>query len=171
MLVNIYNEGLIPWINKEGPIYGMELTPGLYGLLFSDSRISIEITTREKAIKLAKEAIEKKKNEEAERLKVQDTVKITKNIQTQKTADKTEDEDAEIEKILNSTAEEKSVFEEATVKPVEQKIKKYSQKELSEMTKAQMKAILVERGYTSGPFAGKYHDTLADLIEKVKKTQ
>ena len=39
------------------------------------------------------------------------------------------------------------------------------------MTKLELKNILKERGYISGPYAGKYHDTVEMLIHKVKSTQ
>ena len=39
------------------------------------------------------------------------------------------------------------------------------------MTKRQMKEVLRERGYLEGPNAGKYHDTVDMLIEKIFRTQ
>lgn len=48
---------------------------------------------------------------------------------------------------------------------------RYTKKKLEGMTKAQMKQILINRGYTEGEFAPKYHDTLDKLKAKILKTQ
>ena len=184
MLVNIFNKGMIPWIKREGPIYGLEVSNGLLSLLSADPRIDMKLTTREEAIRLATAAKEERlaaerkaaeEKEKAEQLKVQDEVKIQK-VETPaegpvvETEVSTDNADDEIDSILEqeSTAET-SAFEQSSESG--DKIKKYTEEELSQMTKAQMKAILIERGYTSGPYAGKYHDTLADLVQKVLKTQ
>lgn len=50
-------------------------------------------------------------------------------------------------------------------------IVRYTKKKLEGMTKAQMKQILRDRGYTEGENAPKYHDTLQILIKKILKTQ
>lgn len=47
----------------------------------------------------------------------------------------------------------------------------YTEEELQNMTKRQMKEVLKSRGYEKGPYAGKYHDTVEMLIQKVLKTQ
>lgn len=79
------------------------------------------------------------------------------------------DFESQIEKAINLTDADDAI-ETNDVSEV-QVIKEYSDDELSTLTKAQMKKILAERGYTSGPYAGKYHDTVEDLIRKVKSTQ
>jgi len=48
---------------------------------------------------------------------------------------------------------------------------KYTEKELSKLTKAQMKQILVARGHIDDELTGRYHDTLEKLMAKVFKTQ
>jgi len=195
--VNILNEGMIPWLNKKGPIYGIRLTPGIFNLLNTDPRVMMEKTTpeavakilkkieEEKAAKAAAE-LEAKKAEEAAKEevvapvveeKVEDThvcpvVELTKKVENSS-------EDDEIDSILESTNFESKLGVETDIVNapdvvLEKKInvvKAYTKEELSEMTKAQMKSILKERGYTEGPYAGKYHDTLSDLIKKVLETQ
>ena len=47
----------------------------------------------------------------------------------------------------------------------------YTVEQLTGMTKAQMKQILLDRGHENDEFTGRYHDTVEILIEKVLKTQ
>lgn len=199
VLVNIYNNGLIPWINVMGPKYGLELSDGAYNLLAADPRVIMEKTTRsEVAEKLRKlKAEEEAKNKPEDKINVHDEVKIevvsvpeTKVeepvIETEETPEEyTNENDDELDILIDSiaaTPAETSVFEKAVNKKIEEitshksaeeriDIKKYTEAELSEMTKSKMKAILQARGYIEGPYAPKYHDTLADLSRKILKTQ
>lgn len=50
-LVNIKNKGMIPWIKKNGPLFGYMISDGLYSILSKDIRIIMERTTPELAAK------------------------------------------------------------------------------------------------------------------------
>lgn len=81
----------------------------------------------------------------------------------------------EIDRVLDENPVTPEVYDES-VETVEdpvmiEGVRKYSEDELSTMTKAQMKAVLRERGYTEGPYSGKYHDTVEILKRKVLETQ
>lgn len=180
--VNIYNEGMIPWLNQPGPIFGLEVNRGIYELLRIDPRIIMNLTTlanakEEKERYLAKIAAQKQAVEDAkkeqEKMSVHDEVVIQKVEEpvtpVVETTPLTE-EDAAIDAALEGDNAKETAFT-ASAPSTKKKVKKYTKAQLEGMTKAEMKAILADRGYTSGPYAGKYHDTVADLIEKVLKTQ
>lgn len=89
--------------------------------------------------------------------------------------------DDSIDSILEERMEELKEIEETGIgSNLKNELKKeagkkdfqtYKEDDLLEMTKAQMKKILKSRGYESGPYAPKYHDTLEILRRKVLTTQ
>lgn len=185
--VNIYNEGIIPWLNKKGPIFGLKIAPGVYSLLSKDPRISMRVTNQYEA------ESERKKYEERfiqpEVKNPQDTKKDTiklASIEETKINDIKEeipsltetvisDDDDELDKIdtdnIDTSFSNNIVLEKIEDSLENENATKYTKKKLEVMTKAELKAILRERGYLEGPNAGKYHDTHDKLIEKVLRTQ
>jgi len=82
----------------------------------------------------------------------------------------TEDIDAAIDaEIENSKLQETNFV--VDIKQTDTAIKKYSDVELQEMTKKEMKQILLDRGHIDDSYTGRYHDNLEDLIRKIKETQ
>ena len=173
VLVNIYNEGQVPWLRIRGPVFGYSLTYGVYDIIQHDPAIRIELTTPEKAqiakaqylerIRKKNEEKEQKSNGMAEQFNVVNEVKIEAAPVVETVND---DNDDAIDAILENTPEEEAP--DIVVKP---QVKKYRQATLEKMTKQELKQILRERGYEKGPYAAKYHDKVEDLIQKVLKTQ
>jgi len=231
ILVNIYNEGFIPWIKKNGPLKEVRIGRGVYEIMKKDPRIDIELSyvarereereIRERYIYEKQKELEKKSNTEE---KVIQKEELKSGSITEKTEISSFDEEkieTEIEEIIEedispevseteieeifdleedsklddeikkelANSEEKDEEDVFAIKLKENEIKntipdnieldeeedpkttKYSEEQLSEMTKAYMKKILKERGFKSGPNSGKYHDTVKILIEKILRTQ
>lgn len=84
-----------------------------------------------------------------------------------------DDLDAQVDLLLEILDETPKTpeTEYVRIEPVKSDIIRYTEEQLMEMTKAQMKGILRDRGYINGPYAGKYHDTLEILRHKVLTTQ
>lgn len=200
ILVNILNEGRIPWINVEGPVFGYPLSDGAFQLISKDSRMIVEITTPydaeiartrylnrtgqnivEEEVKV--ETVEEKPQPRKLEINIDESVKMPLTISIDDGSKKTEEvvhpeinskveldaDDAEIDKALEGLSEKEQLF--TPIEVPKQEIRKYSRKTLETMTKREMKQILKDRGYFEGPNAGKYRDTVSDLVEKVLRTQ
>lgn len=222
-LVNIYNKGIIPWMNIRGPVYKIQIGDHVYQLLARDPRVDIELYSealarkeREAAAKIADvmagkdvTPIETIPDEptrvveetavpaqpEAPKITVgplpdpadfppveeipEDAPPVFEIIETAKSVEVQEvieDTDAAIEAVLDEYENiEVDSFEvdmsNLPEKEVDDGVKKYTRVDLEGMTKAQMKQILIERGYTDGEFAPRYHDSVGKLIGKVLSTQ
>jgi len=187
--VNILNEGVIPWIRQTGPLFGYTLTEGVLSILKKDPRINIELTTPEDAKAKYLEYITKKKAEAqkkidavkmAEKIDLKDSLEIKVEKKPDEPVVPTEVtkpvEPDPIDKAIDNVIAEsdsKSVFEKEslTKKPSAPANKKYSDEELSKLTKDQMAKILRDRGYVEGQYHPRYHDNRPDLIKKIKITQ
>lgn len=178
--VNIFNEGMIPWIKEKGPLFGYRMPVGIYSIISRDPRIKIEFTTPENAEKARKDYLRKigKLPEEVHHEKeIKSYVEPKKEtpVEIEPVVENTTEEeidpvDAEIDKITEGMDTgiqmDCKIPDDSTAK-----FRVYSTEELSAMTKAQMKKILIERGYIKGPYAPKYVDKLEDLAQKIRKTQ
>lgn len=184
--VNILNEGNIPLLNEKGPLFGYHIAAGVLEFLYRFPNLQIEETTPYQAeIKKAEYLRKKEEEKRAKEAPMGDIVEPTDSITitvVEKAVDPvldnsitTDESDDEIDAILNSVEEKKAETEETVVEDLlpdeDNKFKFYSDLELSEMTKRQLGDILRSRGYTSGPYAPKYHDHVSELIAKVKRTQ
>ena len=173
--INILNEGNIPWLREKGPLFGYKISAGMLNIIRRDSRINfVVLTSREEGEKAKKEYYAKK-----EMKKLLEEKPVVNNIPVKDEDVNEDDNDSEIDKVLEEVGEMPEKPEVVFVQPVvanktdvlNSEIRKYTEEELLEMTKAQMKIILRERGHTSGPYSGKYHDTVEILIRKVLATQ
>lgn len=235
--VNIYNEGIIPWLNRKGPIYNVYIGDSVYRLLSRDSRVNIELSEDAKqrgfipSAPSSEPEIVKKEELEAVLAEEKQKEDIAFSFPPEETQEEVEEErndlleekEQEIQEdnsveILEEDSEEEpednEEIEDSEMKmdyffsdnenyegPTEEEInialdnienedvdlfdidlsnlpeeetepfKKYSKKALQVMTKKELKEILKSRGYTSGEFAPKYHDTVDKLIKKVTETQ
>jgi len=173
VFINVLNEGMIPFINEKGPVFGKYLGLGVVDMMKRDPRLIIQFTNPVDAVRQKQEYEFKKikereaaKEKEAARNVVevkQSVVEIPFKEKVVKTA-----EDDEIDRILK---ENKFTPGKVKIPNDEKKMHMYRITSLKDMTKAELKAILHERGYYKGEYAPKYHDTIEMLIEKVKKTQ
>lgn len=200
--VNILNEGRIPWVGKNGPLFGYKLSKALLPLIQRDSRVILQIVRSEEDIEKAKREYEARKQPKSEKIILNETPKSRMSdtatpedeviIQVVKAIEEPSSgiietpeeamileaaaevlDDEELDKILDSVCE-KTTFADPVIADKtdpEEPFKFYTDKELSTMTKAQMKKVLRGRGYLEGPYAGKYHDTVEMLKDKVRKTQ
>lgn len=191
--VNILNEGPLPWIRKSGPLFGYKIGYGMYQIIKKDPRLKIEIVNSVAEIEAArKKYLEEKKAEEESSKPIilhdsvespEDKITVTPKVITEVVTPDTvksdeivenveEDIDSQMDLVLDllgETPEESSFIPSEKIKT--NVVKSYTEEELSMMTKADLKNILKERGYTSGPFSGKYHDTIEVLRRKVISTQ
>jgi len=182
LYVNILNEGMIPWILERGPLFNYYTSYGVYELLMRDPRVNIELATKENiaqrraeyAEKLRQRKLATQKPQMAETLPIEDKIVVSvepKEEPVVKTVDK-DSVDDELDNILDTLPDTKLEMETKIPDSEDTKeFKVYKSKQLAEMTKKQLKDILIERGYTKGPYAPKYHDHLDELVAKVKKTQ
>lgn len=182
--VNILNEGRIPWLRKDGPLFGYKVGPGTYEILRRDPRVELVRIYHPSEAEAAKaKYLESKKEKETiiltevppmvegKVVPLVDEYTPTETVTILTEPVEETSEDLEIDSILESVVEEPKFKVNINNKETE-KVKSYTEEELNVMTKAQMKAILRdERGYTEGPYAGKYHDTLEMLKRKVLSTQ
>lgn len=175
-LVNILTAGRIPWIRINGPVFGYLISDGAARLLAADPSVMIEETTLEGA-RIAKEryygiATEQKPTS-GETINVTDDFSISVAPIEKSEEEPKSSEDSEIDAIidkLNLGSQTEDIFQtQKAAAPTD--IKKYTREDLVTKTRRELKAILRERGYIEGPNAGKYHDTLVQLIEKVLRTQ
>lgn len=165
-LVTIYNTEHLKWFDGNGPFFGMLINDGLFSLLRFDPTVKMKLTTRQEAENERREYYERyaaerqKENRMAEQLHIGDSFKIESGTLVKPVVK--DGLDSEIDNILTKQPE-----------TIEQKteMKKYTTEELTKLTKKEMKQILRSRGYTSGPNAGKYHDNVKDLVEKILRTQ
>lgn len=179
--VNILNEGPLPWIRKNGPLFGYKIGYGMYQIISKDPRIKIEIVNSVKEIEDARKKYldEKKKAEEKEIEKqpiiLHDSVEVSDIIEKESVElNDDSDIDAQMDlllEVMGETPAEPTTFILTEKISTKEDIKKYTDEELDIMTRAEMKNILKERGYTTGPYAGKYHDTVETLKRKVLSTQ
>ena len=191
--VNILNEGPLPWIRKSGPLFGYKIGYGMYQIIKKDPRLKIEIVNSVAEIEAARKKYleEKKEKEESSKPIIlhdsvespEDKITVTPKVITEVATPDTvksdeivenveEDIDSQMDLVLDllgETPEESSFIPSEKIKT--NVVKSYTEEELSMMTKADLKNILKERGYTSGPFSGKYHDTIEVLRRKVISTQ
>lgn len=191
--VNILNEGPLPWIRKSGPLFGYKIGYGMYQIIKKDPRLKIEIVNSVAEIEAARKKYleEKKEKEESSKPIIlhdsvespEDKITVTPKVITEVVTPDTvksdeivenveEDIDSQMDLVLDllgETPEESSFIPSEKIKT--NVVKSYTEEELSMMTKADLKNILKERGYTSGPFSGKYHDTIEVLRRKVISTQ
>lgn len=186
--VNVLNEGQLPWINAKGPLFGYRMAIGAFQLLSRDPRITIQIIRSPEEAEAARkkyyESKEPKQQEPIilhdevvvnveESLEILDEVVIPETV-VEETVNLTDDEfDAILDEVLDDLGvdTEDTITRMAPVQVEIEEIKKYTDDDLSGMTKNQMKAILRERGYESGPYGPKYHDTVDSLKRKVLSTQ
>ena len=185
--VNILNEGSLPYLREKGPLFGYHMASGVYSILSRDPRLKMEITTLKKAEErkneyLAKknatilkeeEIIEDKISIEVVETKVDETPEITTTVQPEKITEEISNEaDDAIDKILDEKGDIPTAFNvKLDETDTNQNNKVYSVDEIMNMTKAQLRQILKDRGYIRGPYAPKYQDNLEQLRTKVKKTQ
>lgn len=149
--VNILKKGHIPLIDVNGPVFGYPVSDGVYDLL-KVFNVEMEVVRTKEEVENAKKKYYEKENA-AKEAKSHSTILN------------------EIPPVDTKTP----VITEDTVKIKDH----YTDEELSVMTKAQLKAILISKGYEpskipfekSHPLAPKYADTQKQLIEKVKKTE
>lgn len=186
--VNILNEGPLPWIRKSGPLFGYKIGYGMYQIIRKDPRLKIEVVTSVAEIEAARKKYlnEKKAQEEASKpIILHDSVEVNDNVSVNVKTEPLEeivtpeavesleeDIDSQMDLVLDllgETPEESNFIPSEKIKT--NVVKSYTEEELSMMTKADLKNILKERGYTSGPFSGKYHDTIEVLRRKVISTQ
>lgn len=186
LYINILTEGMIPWIQEVGPKFGYYTSFGMYDLLARDPRVTVEIATAENIAKRKVEYLEKvkarvapkniSKSEMKESLSINDSVVVTveekpETITEENSNEEEIEEHDELDEILDGIS---TNLEMQTIIPQAEELKEfkiYKNKDLNGMTKKQLKQILLDRGYTKGPYAPKYHDHVEDLVEKVKKTQ
>ena len=186
--VNILNEGPLPWIRKSGPLFGYKIGYGMYQIIRKDPRLKIEVVTSVAEIEAARKKYlnEKKAQEEASKpIILHDSVEVNDNVSVNVKTEPLEeivtpdavesleeDIDSQMDLVLDFlgvTPEESNFIPSEKIKT--NVVKSYTEEELSMMTKADLKNILKERGYTSGPFSGKYHDTIEVLRRKVISAQ
>lgn len=193
--VNILNEGSIPWIRERGPIFGYHMPTSVYQLLSRDPRMKMELTdfstmeAKKQAYLNSKKKVEevkpivveepkKEKNkyvEEINQLVELDIPEIPKEmineaLTIKQPVDSVDDElDAILDEIPDTKSNINSVINDENENKEEFVV--YSARQLNKMTKGELKKILLDRGYTKGPYAPKYHDHVEDLIKKVKNTQ
>lgn len=192
--VNIYNEGPLPWLNQNGPLFLYRLPTGILEIMLKDKRLKIEILKTPTQGQEGKERYLREKEERSKKIIInevppinEETPVITEpSIMETKTLDfvvainendveedpvdseidnALEDDDFDFETTNTSAVLTQDMIEEAKANKI------YSDDELSTMTKSQMKKILSARGYKQGPYAGKYHDTVEMLKNKIRKTQ
>ena len=181
MLVNILNENvMIPYLDIKGPIFGIDLAPGLAGAIAERRWVKIETTTYQDAMNKKKEylyRLQKQKANDDNRDK-KDTViskiaePITSEIKEEipKIGDVFEkkvylsNDDIDIDNILENTIEENNVLPK-------KKIRHYRMTTLEKMKKKELTQILIDRGIATGKYAPKYYDTCEKLIGKIVATQ
>ena len=182
--VNILNEGKIPWIMKQGPLFYYHAPAGVYRLLARDPRVKMEITNRELSEKRKAEYLEKlnPKKEKKEYIAPIAEVKEEPIINSFGEEVVKDENDAEIDAILAEAPVEMMVSDIANA-PVQQVdadgMAIYTDEQLEKMTKKELKAILESRGHAAGqrlvkstdPYSPMYHDSVDDLREKVRKSQ
>lgn len=183
--VNILNEGMIPWIKKKGPLFGYKLNAALIPILKRDSRIMIEFVKSEADIVNARDRYLKRTKPTSETPSTAEVVTPKDEIVVNVIKDEPKDRiiennikdddiiDSELDNVLSNISETTTFKNPAIADKTdpEEPFKFYSDLELSNMTKSQMKKVLRGRGYLEGPYAGKYHDTVEMLKDKVRKTQ
>jgi len=196
--VNILNEGMIPWIMEKGPKFMYHTAAGIFDMLRRDPRIQIEITdatlaeqrkleykmkleARKKAAEM-KEVVEQKEEvivEVEQKNAFGEVIEIDNN-------DKAIDAILDEVEIINSEYDGEEYGVEVQAIDINSVGTAdadgfiiYSEEELGQMTKKQLKAILESRGHMAAkrfvkcedPFSPFYHDTIEMLREKVRKTQ
>lgn len=192
--VNILNEGSIPWIRERGPIFAYHMPTSVYQLLSRDPRMKMELTdfstleskkqaylNSKKKIEEVKAAVveepkkEEKYIEEIKEVVEADIPEITEKVKNEvlDIEQPINDVDDELDAILDELPDTKSNINSVINDENENKEEfvVYSARQLNKMTKGELKKILLDRGYTKGPYAPKYHDHVEDLIKKVKNTQ
>lgn len=182
MLINIYNETFIPVIGTQGPVFGYQVSEGVYSLLKLYPWLDIKRTTAAGAVEEKRKYFANKRNDTPkENFAVRDEIQILE-VDTEPKQDGI-DLDKEIDKLVEEYIETRTAKTETVVKKEEDiqpldlseeeraSIVKYSNLQLRQMTKKQLKAILIERGHTNDEYTGRYHDTVDMLVQKVKATQ
>jgi hypothetical protein len=168
MRVNIHNNGVIPILNRKGPLYNVEISPGVYSLLLKMGTI----------IKMANN----------DNLMTQPQIQATQQVQ-QKTPEQQVKKpepikdavDQKIEERLSSLPEESDVNSQIVLTEEEKKsmeiiapdTKKYTEAELKKLTGDQLRRILNSRGHKdiNDPLAPRWRDNNTQLREKIFKTQ
>jgi hypothetical protein len=191
--VNIHNQGTIPWLGLNGPLYNYDISQSLFDILRNTPGVLIKTVDQENkeqaekaeaARKAAEEAkrkaeIEKEATEEAnaimektasDGLSVSDDVKVAQAV-----ADSDPDKDffEKVEDQINALPDQKSEIAEKVVAPTEG-FKKYTEHDMDKMTTDQMRKILnEERGFSDpdSPYHGRYHDTIDGLKKKIRASQ
>ena len=159
---------MIPWLREKGPLFGYRVARGIFDFLSRDPRIQIEITTYEKA-KAAefKYNQSKKKKGTADSLHVDDAVVII--TEPAKVEDVTSVEVAVPS--VSDVKEDLKIEVVSSDEEIDPAFVFYTDEQLNQMKKIELKEILKNRGYEKGPYAPKYQDRIDDLITKIKKTQ
>lgn len=185
MLVNILNENVvIPYLNIKGPVFGIDLAPGVAGAIAERRWVNIEKTTYPTAMLKKKQYQERIAREEAEaKLNVESDVLVEetqpeveeKTINIGDVFDKkveVTEEDLDIDSILEENIENilDVTKDDGGVIP-KKKIRHYRMSTLEKMKKKELTQVLIDRGIATGKYAPKYYDTCEKLIAKIIATQ
>lgn len=173
-LITVYNTEKLRWFDKPGPFFGILVSDGLYSVMRFDSDVRMKRTTPQEAKKDEQEyynSLNKAKDANANTTDLfipSDSIEIMQTMPSSKAAIVDKPVHDELDTLIDNMLEENEGKPQILSKP---EITKYTEQELSKLTKKQMKQILRDRGYLDGPNAGRYHDTAKILIEKILRTQ
>ena len=160
----------IPVVEEESKIETIETKEVTPEPISDMAGIEIINETDEKDTKEEKEI-----NSEEETTKIEEASKeevIPVEDTTNSISEMTEEElDDEISKAAEGYNADDDFIVDYSEEKTNTDIVTYTRKKLEGKTKAEMKQILKDRGYTEGEYAPKYHDTLEILIRKILKTQ
>ena len=183
MLVNILNENvMIPYLDAEGPMFGIDLAPGVAGAIAERRWVNIERTNYIDAMRKKKEYLERIAKEkemkctEAETTAeepqpvVEEKIINIGDVFEQKVEVTEEDKDIDaileesIERVLEVTPDDKGIIPK-------KKIRHYRMSTLEKMKKKELTQVLIDRGIATGKYSPKYYDTCEKLIAKIVATQ
>lgn len=195
MYVNILTDKYIPYINLKGPLFGYNISEGVYPLL-RYAPYPIEIVNSEADVINAKKKWEEEHTpKKSEPIILNDSVTVSDNIMINdtiledtkpeqnllKTEVSNDADDDEIDSLLEGETYKSNIGSSVAdvINNSDNSVTIYSDEEINNLTRKQCKEILESRGYKSATekftkssqYAAKYHDTVEDLREKVKITQ
>ena len=191
MYVNILTDKYIPYINLKGPLFGYNISEGVYPLLrYAPYPIEI-VNSEEDVISAKKRWKEERSPKKSESIILNDSITVTdnfmiKDVILEKQVDDflkpgviSDSDDLEIDSLLDSEEYKSNIISSLTEVNESEDVKHYTDDEINNLTKKQCKEILESRGYKSSTekfvqssqLAAKYHDTVEDLRRKVKITQ
>lgn len=166
MRVNIHDNGMIPLLNRKGPLYNLEVSPGVYSLLLK-MNVMVKPASGDTLMAQAQP---------------QPVVQQQQPQQIAKPAPVIKDAvDQKIEDRLSSMPEDKDPNEQIVLTEAEKKAmeapvpdtKKYTEEDLKKLTGEQLRKILNSRGHkdVNDPLAPRWRDNNTQLREKIFKTQ